>query len=72
MKAKKLWKNDLFIVKENCKKKRKKKEINTNKIPFFFFSYRKRLTSLMKDTEKKLEIHREVIAKIQQQISANK
>jgi len=26
----------------------------------------------MKDTEKKLEIHREVIAKIQQQIAANK
>ncbi|CAF1287102.1 unnamed protein product [Rotaria sordida] len=32
----------------------------------------KRLASLMKDTEKKLEIHREVIAKIQQQIPTNK
>ncbi|CAF2752953.1 unnamed protein product [Rotaria sp. Silwood2] len=32
----------------------------------------KRLTSLMNDTEKKLEIHREIIAKIQQQISVNK
>ena len=34
--------------------------------------YRKRVTSIMKDTEKKLETHREVIAKIQQQASANK
>jgi len=32
----------------------------------------KRLGSIMKDTEKKLEIHREVIAKIQQQIPTNK
>jgi hypothetical protein len=30
------------------------------------------LAALMKDTEKKLEIHREVIAKIQQQIATNK
>ena len=38
----------------------------------FFFACRKRLATLMKDTEKKLEIHREVIAKIQQQVAANK
>jgi len=38
----------------------------------FFFNSRKRLAALMKDTEKKLEIHREVISKIQQQIAANK
>lgn len=38
----------------------------------FILISRKRLAGLMKDTEKKLEIHREVIAKIQQQISTNK
>jgi hypothetical protein len=66
VKAKKQLKNDLFIVKANCKLKRLKKE------RFNTFYSRKRLAALMKDTEKKLEIHREVIGKIQQQITANK
>lgn len=39
---------------------------------FSLIFFRKRLATLMKDTEKKLEIHREVVAKIQQQIAANK
>lgn len=34
--------------------------------------FRKRLAAIMKETEKKLEIHREVIGKIQQQVAANK
>jgi hypothetical protein len=65
VKDKKQLKNDLFIVKENCKFFLIQKQIKS-------FNCRKRLASIMNNTEKKMETHRDVITKIQQQISANR